>query len=159
MRRETENDQTWHERSSRRDLKDWCITKELVLNRREWKLAIHVSESWSSVSSLLLSFCQVFSHPFSLFWFSVLLSFLLFLFGFLSLFVFPLLFHSCFIPIFSLAHVVSFLTYSNLLGNKRLGCCCIFVAYYTNDILQNDASPKQRNVWMFLDNPSLFCPI
>jgi hypothetical protein len=28
----------------KRDLKDWYITKELALDRREWKLAIHVSE-------------------------------------------------------------------------------------------------------------------
>jgi hypothetical protein len=28
----------------KRDLKDWCITKELTLDRREWKLAIHVPE-------------------------------------------------------------------------------------------------------------------
>jgi hypothetical protein len=34
---------TWEE-SVKRDLKDWCITKELVLDRREWKLAIHVPE-------------------------------------------------------------------------------------------------------------------
>jgi hypothetical protein len=27
------------------DLKDRCITKELALDRREWKLAIHVPES------------------------------------------------------------------------------------------------------------------
>jgi hypothetical protein len=33
----------WKE-SVKRDLKDWCITKELALDRREWKLAIHVSE-------------------------------------------------------------------------------------------------------------------
>jgi hypothetical protein len=26
----------------KRDLNDWCITKKLVLDRREWKLAIHV---------------------------------------------------------------------------------------------------------------------
>jgi hypothetical protein len=32
---------TWEE-SVKRDLKDWCITKELALDRREWKLAIHV---------------------------------------------------------------------------------------------------------------------
>jgi hypothetical protein len=25
-------------------LKDWCITKELALDSREWKLAIHVPE-------------------------------------------------------------------------------------------------------------------
>jgi hypothetical protein len=34
---------TWEE-SVKRDLNDWCITKELALNRREWKLAIHVPE-------------------------------------------------------------------------------------------------------------------
>jgi hypothetical protein len=33
----------WEE-SVKRDLKDWCITKELALDRREWKLAIHASE-------------------------------------------------------------------------------------------------------------------
>jgi hypothetical protein len=27
-----------------RDLKDWCIIKKLALERREWKLAIHVPE-------------------------------------------------------------------------------------------------------------------
>jgi hypothetical protein len=35
---------TWEE-SVKRDLKNWCITKELTLDRREWKLAIHVPES------------------------------------------------------------------------------------------------------------------
>jgi hypothetical protein len=34
---------TWEE-SVKRVLKDWCITKELALDRREWKLAIHVPE-------------------------------------------------------------------------------------------------------------------
>jgi hypothetical protein len=34
---------TWKE-SVKRDLKNWCITKELALDRREWKLAIHVLE-------------------------------------------------------------------------------------------------------------------
>jgi hypothetical protein len=33
----------WEE-SVKRDLKDWCITKGLALNKREWKLAIHVPE-------------------------------------------------------------------------------------------------------------------
>jgi hypothetical protein len=32
---------TWEE-CVKRDLKDWCITMELALDRREWKLAIHV---------------------------------------------------------------------------------------------------------------------
>jgi hypothetical protein len=35
---------TWEE-SVKRDLNEWYITKELALDRREWKLAIHVSES------------------------------------------------------------------------------------------------------------------
>jgi hypothetical protein len=34
---------TWEE-SVKRDLKDWCIIKKLALDRREWKLEIHVSE-------------------------------------------------------------------------------------------------------------------
>jgi hypothetical protein len=34
---------TWEE-SVKRDLKDWSITKELALDRRERKLAIHVSK-------------------------------------------------------------------------------------------------------------------
>jgi hypothetical protein len=34
---------TWEE-SVKIDLNDWCITKELALDRREWKLAILVSE-------------------------------------------------------------------------------------------------------------------
>jgi hypothetical protein len=29
----------------KRDLKDWSITKDLALDKREWKLAIHVLES------------------------------------------------------------------------------------------------------------------
>jgi hypothetical protein len=32
------------EESVKRDLKDWCITNELALDRREWKLAIHGAE-------------------------------------------------------------------------------------------------------------------
>jgi hypothetical protein len=34
---------TWEE-SIKRDLKDWCITKKLALDRTEWKLEIHVLE-------------------------------------------------------------------------------------------------------------------
>jgi hypothetical protein len=32
------------EESVKRDLKDWNITKELALDKREWKLTIHVPE-------------------------------------------------------------------------------------------------------------------
>jgi hypothetical protein len=35
---------TWKE-SVKRDLKDWYIIKELALDRRAWKLAIHVPET------------------------------------------------------------------------------------------------------------------
>jgi hypothetical protein len=79
----------------KRDLKDWCITKELALDRREWKLAIHMPEPGSSVPSFLLSSVKVFFRLFSLFFLlSVLLSFLLLSnwFLFLSSFVSPLLF-------------------------------------------------------------------
>jgi hypothetical protein len=34
---------TW-KKFMNRDLNDWCITKELTLDRRDWKLAIHVPE-------------------------------------------------------------------------------------------------------------------
>ena len=117
---------TW-EKSVKRDLNDWCITKELALDRSEWKLAIHVPEPWSSVPFFFIVFCQsfflFFSPIFTLFLLSVLLSFLLLSnwFLFLLSFVFPLLFWHYFIPI-SLAHVVSFLAYPNLLETKRLGC-------------------------------------
>jgi hypothetical protein len=50
---------TWDE-SVKRDLKNWCITKELALDRRDWKLAIHVPKPWSSVPSFLLSSVKVF---------------------------------------------------------------------------------------------------
>jgi hypothetical protein len=80
----------------KRDLNDWCIIKELALNRREWKLTIHVSEPCSSIPSFLLSSVKVFfPTPFHfLFWLSILLSFLFLSnwFLFLSSFVFPLLF-------------------------------------------------------------------
>jgi hypothetical protein len=35
---------TWEE-FVKRDLKGWSIIKELTLDRREWKLAIHVLET------------------------------------------------------------------------------------------------------------------
>jgi hypothetical protein len=83
-------------------------------------------------SFFFIDFCQsffpvfsLFSAPFRFFLFSVLLSFLLLSnwFLFLSSFVFPLLFRYCFIPVY-LTYVVSSLAYLNLLGTKRLGCCC-----------------------------------
>jgi hypothetical protein len=108
---------TWEE-SVKRDLKDWSITRDVALDRREWKLAIHVPQSWSSVLSLLLSFYQffLFIHPFLL---SVLLPSSLFLFGFfITLRSLP-----CFVSVFRLMWVPS-LAYPNLIGTKRVGCCC-----------------------------------
>jgi hypothetical protein len=61
MEREVEEDQPWHGRSLRRDLKDWSITKELALDSREWKLAIHVLKPWYSVPTLLLLFFFLFA--------------------------------------------------------------------------------------------------
>jgi hypothetical protein len=106
----------------KRDLKDWCITKELALDRR-----VEASNSCVRIlifgSFLLLPFVKSFSLPLFHFFdlaFYYLLSF--FYLIFLSLFVFPLFF--TLVLYFFLAHVVSSLTYPNLLGNKRLGCCC-----------------------------------
>jgi hypothetical protein len=60
---------TWEE-SVKRDLKDWCITNELALDRREWKLASlasHVPEPRSSVPSFYCLLSGFFPAPFSLF--------------------------------------------------------------------------------------------
>jgi hypothetical protein len=95
---------TWEE-SVKRDLKDWCITKELALDRREWKLAINVSEPWSSVPAFYCLLSSFFPLPlFRFFWLSVLLSFDLVFFIALC---FPLLFHSCFVHFFSSCGFIS----------------------------------------------------
>jgi hypothetical protein len=60
-----------------------------------------------------------FFCPSSLFWLSVLLSFLLFWINFLSYFVFPFLFWHCFIHV-SLIHVISSLAYPTWLELKCL---------------------------------------
>jgi hypothetical protein len=68
---------------------------------------------------------KIFFPPLFVFFLSVLLSFLfLSNWFFLSSFIFFLLFRHCFIPV-SLVHVFSSLVYPNLLGTKRLGCCCL----------------------------------
>jgi hypothetical protein len=84
----------------KRDLKDWCVTKELALDRR-----VEANNSCARTlilgSFLLLLFVKVFSLP--LFRFFDLIFYCLFyffLFDFLSPFVFPLLFRSCFVPFF-----------------------------------------------------------
>jgi hypothetical protein len=45
---------TWEE-AVKRDLKEWDIPKELVLDRSAWRLSINVTETWSSL--FLLCFC------------------------------------------------------------------------------------------------------
>jgi hypothetical protein len=117
---------TW-EKSVKRDLKDWCITKELALDRRECKLAIYVSEPWCLIPSFYCILSSFFPVPFFAFWLSVLF-FSPFWFDFLSPFIFSLLFYSFFVPIFS--HVVSSLAYPNLRGNKRFDCCCCYLNSY-----------------------------
>jgi hypothetical protein len=96
-----------------------------------------------------ITFCQKnFSTPFLLFWLSVLLSFLFFLFGFLSPFVFSsfsLLFCTCF-----LARVVSSLTYPNLVRNKRLWLLLLYrtcwIIYSSHSSLySNEEEPTPSN--------------
>jgi hypothetical protein len=57
---------TWEE-SVKRYLKNWCITKKLALDRREWKLAIHVPEHWSSLPSFYYFFVKKNSTHFHFF--------------------------------------------------------------------------------------------
>jgi hypothetical protein len=99
----------------KKDLKDWSITKELALVRREWKLAIYVLEPWSSVPLLLSSFVSffLFIHPLPPFvCFSFLLPFPPFLFFYCPSFFLSLPFLLCFCLCCD--------TYPNLLETKRL---------------------------------------
>jgi hypothetical protein len=71
-------------------------------------------------SFLLLPFIKFyFPYPFRFFDLAFYYLFSFFLFDFLSPFVFPLLFHSCFVPVF-FAHVVSSLAYPTYLRIKGL---------------------------------------
>jgi hypothetical protein len=101
----------------KRDLKDWCIIKELALDRKEWKLAIHVSEPWSSVPSFYCLLSSFFSPLFHLFYYRfIAFSPLLIWFFYRLLFSpFSLLFHT-----FFFAYVVLSLTYPTCLGIKGL---------------------------------------
>jgi hypothetical protein len=112
----------------KRDLKDWSITKGLALDKR-----VEASNSCARTlifgSFYFIAFLLVFSFYLPLFIFCGLMFYCLFLFFglvFLLPFVSPLLFHPCFVSVFRLMWV-SFLAYPNLLGTKRLGCCCITV--------------------------------
>jgi hypothetical protein len=112
---------TWEE-FVKRDLKDWCITNELALDRR-------VEASNSCVRTLifgfllLLPFVKFFSLPlFHFFDLAFYCLFSFFIWFFIALY-FPLFFALVFAP------VVSSLASPNLLGNKRLGCCCCYKYY------------------------------
>jgi hypothetical protein len=53
--------------------------------------------------------------------------------------LFSLLFRSCFVPVLGGgASVVSSLAYPNLLGNKRLGCCCCKIKHPKHNITAGD---------------------
>jgi hypothetical protein len=98
----------------KRDLKDWSITKELTLDRKEWKLEIHVLEPW------FLLFCCFFVTVFSLFpFYSPLFTFFLVfdcLFSFLGL----VFYHPSFSPLFSSLFCLCFLTHVVLSLKKAL---------------------------------------
>jgi ABC-type multidrug transport system permease subunit len=87
------------EESMKRDLNNWSITKDLPFDKREWKLAIYVTEPYLR---FLLFYCLlmlVFSFLFTLILlFCVSVFYCLFPFSvlFLLTFIFPLPFHLCF---------------------------------------------------------------
>jgi hypothetical protein len=86
--------------------------------------------SSSSFIAFFVSFFSFYSPLFAFFFvfqFYCLICVSIFyhLFSFFCLFFFPLLFHPCFVSIFWLMWISS-LVYPNLLGTKRLDCCCIF---------------------------------
>jgi hypothetical protein len=83
-----------------------------------------IGAPWDVSKDMVSSTFSSILHNYRLFRFFYLAFyclFSLFLIWFFIAFCFPLLFRSC---LFFLAHVVSSLAYPNLLGNKRLGCCC-----------------------------------
>jgi hypothetical protein len=98
---------------------------------------------------LLSSVKVFFPVPFCFFWLNILLSFLILLnwFLFLSSFIFPLIFQYCFIPV-SLAHVVSSLTYLNLLGLK---CLVVIVVFKLSYIFPSRLSSLSIQVTMDMD--------
>jgi hypothetical protein len=129
----------------KRYLKDWCITNELALDRREWKLVIHVSEHWSSIPSfywLLSSFFSPFCF-FDLVFYCLFYFFIWFFYHHLFFSYFSLLFY-----IF-LTHVILSLVYLNLLKNKKLGyCCCISGGKKESKWTKTKCKKKEEAVWI-----------
>jgi hypothetical protein len=133
-------------------LKDWSISKELALNRREWKLAIHVPELdirfLLFYYHLIIVFSFLFIHPLSPFLcFSFILSFHPFSVSFFIALLFSLLLLLCFVSVFQLLWVSS-LTYPNLLGTKRLGCCC--QSAMVHYVLKHDLVPRSLDVQLIM---------
>jgi hypothetical protein len=91
----------------------------------------HLYFGSSSFVAFFVSFFFLLAPFLPFFVFQFLLPFFVFQFflspfsPFFCLFSPPLLFHPCFVSVFRLMWVSS-LVHLNLLGTKRLGCCCIF---------------------------------
>jgi hypothetical protein len=97
------------EESVKRDLKDWYISKELALDRREWKLAIHMPESWSLVPSFYNLLSSFFSCPF--------FGFLTWRFIVFSLFSIWFFYHPLFSPYFFLLFCTCFFFSCGFISN------------------------------------------
>jgi hypothetical protein len=104
---------------------------KLALNRRKWKLAIHVSKPWYSVSYLLLSLWSKFFLSLFSFFCLAFYCFFSFLYVFIALCF--LFFSLLFCLYFFLAHVVSFLA---ILTCLRLKCFTVVIAKRENCIVK-----------------------
>jgi hypothetical protein len=105
----------------KRVLKDWCITKELALDKRGWKLMCQNLDLWFFF--FLFPFCQVFPTPFHFF---DLVFYCLFSFFELVSYrpLFPPFFFALVLSLYFLARVVSSLPYPTCLGLKGLFVGC-----------------------------------
>jgi hypothetical protein len=121
----------------KRDLKDLSITKELALDRKEWKQAIHVLEP---DLRFLLFYCLLmivflFIRPLSRF-FNFLLHSPSFSVCYFNPLPPPPPFSPLFFFVFRLLWISS-LAYPNLLGTKRLSCCCCICTQIVTRITHN----------------------
>jgi hypothetical protein len=82
----------------KRDWKDWTITKERVEANNSCARTLIFSSS-SFIAFFVKHF--LFICPFSHFYISVFIAFFTFLFSFFIALRFPLLFHPCFVSVFS----------------------------------------------------------
>jgi hypothetical protein len=97
----------------------------LALDRREWKVAIHVSKPWFR---FLLFYCL----------FLLFFLFTFCLFTLFYLFFYCPSFFASFSPLFCLWLLwVSSLSYPDLPGTNRLDCCCWLKAYQSSHFIDN----------------------